>query len=157
MNEPSDQFTPRHVTLDDIEQRLSEEHRKPYYEWTARIVTLASGALTLLVGLQNAYVSDNPKTIWLLQSCWIGLTISVLFGLVALYGESQTFLDAKNEIGRMRSKLGDAKTVEIIERTRGGFPEKTRYRLARKWMSWSFALSFVALACFAIKNCPHPK
>jgi hypothetical protein len=143
------------VTLDEIEQRLSEEHRKPYYEWTARIVTLASGALTLLVGLQNTYVAANPNNIWLLKSCWIGLMISILLGLMALYGESQTFLDAKNEIRRMRHDLGDDKASQEIARTRGKFPEKAMYRYARNCMSLSFALSFVALACFAVINSPH--
>jgi hypothetical protein len=119
MSYPKEPSEIKLVTLDNIEQRLSEEHRKPYYEWTARIVTLASGALTLLVGLQNTYVSDNPKAIWLLQSCWIGLTISVLLGLVALYGEPQTFEDAKNHIRKMRLELGDLKASETIEKTRG--------------------------------------
>jgi hypothetical protein len=144
------------ITLDEVEERLAIEHRKPYYDWTARIVTLSSGALTLLVGLQNNYVADNPKAIWLLQSCWIGLMISILAGLVALYGEAQLFSDARNYIKETRANLGDfeaARRLEIMK----GFAEKAIYRRARKLMFLSFALSFLCLGIFSVMNTPHPQ
>ena len=39
----------KQVTLEDVERRLVEEHRKPYYDWLRHLITLAVATLTTLV------------------------------------------------------------------------------------------------------------
>jgi len=139
------------LTLDDIQRRHVAEHRKPYYDWLRQIVTLCSGALTLLVALQNNYVPQHPSGLWLLQFCWLSLACSILSGMVALYGESGIHVDAHNRIGRMRRTFGDAQTVAHIQANNSPRVKKV-YTIAAKATFYCFVVSVLLLTVFGVVN-----
>jgi len=139
------------VTFEDIERRLLEMHTKAYYAWIRQVVTLSAGSLTALVALKNNYVSANPQALLLLKACWAGLALSILLGVVALFGEAQTPLDAVNNIRKDRKELGDEATARKLTKNSGTMPKK-RYIYAQKTLYYSFAASVLLLCAFAIVN-----
>lgn len=127
-------------------RRLTDLHRAAYYAWIRQVVTLSSGSLTLLVGLQKHYLPSTPHNLWLLKSCWGGLTLSILLGVVALYGEAQSPLIGLNEI----------ENNECLYRAEGGrrstiFLPKG-YEIAQKLLAWTFSGSLTCLFFFAVLN-----
>lgn len=139
------------VTLDDIERRLISEHRKPYADWLRHVVSLSSGALTLLVGLQSQYVPKIPKDIWILKCCWCFLALAVLAGLYALRAEWQTPLDACRDIQRRRLIHGDEATALYLEGASGHDP-RSSHALSRKGAFVAFSSAIVFLTLFAVRN-----
>lgn len=143
----------RTVTLDDIDRRLTQEHREPYYQWIKHLVNLSSGALTLLVSLQNTYLPKHPQGIFLLKGCWISLAIAILFGLLTLYGESQSCLDAANDLRRKRRTLGDERAALLLSQEDGYMPRRI-FRLSYSATVLGFASATVLLVLFAVWNLP---
>ena len=97
------EFTP-----DEIDLMASEAlrlHRKLYYSWIRQIVTLSFGSLTLLVLLQNTYIGPSPKLIWLLLTSWALFAVTVLSGLLTLYGESHGHLEFANVMKAIAAKI----------------------------------------------------
>jgi hypothetical protein len=141
------------VTLDDIERRLVAGHLKPYYDWIRLVVGLSTASLTLLVSLQSHYVPKNPKGVWLLALCWASLAASVLFGLLTLRGESQTFLDHVRRLRQMRADQGDLATAAEVLKGAGHAPRPT-YRWARRLMICSFLSGVLSMALFGVWNLP---
>ena len=139
------------ITFEDVERRLIEIHRNAYYSWIRQVVTLSAGALTILVVLQNNYVPANPQALLLLKACWVGLALSILAGVVALFGEAQTPLDAVNEIRTDRRSLGDQATAAKLIKNSGTMPRK-RYIFAQKILYYTFATSLLLLCAFAVLN-----
>ena len=139
------------VTLEDVERRLIEIHRGAYYSWIRQVVTLAAGCLTVLVALKNNYVPANPQALPLLIACWVGLALSILSGVVALYGEAQTPLDAINKMRRDRRVLGDEATAQKLMNNSKANPRKI-YKYAHKTLYFCFSVSLVLLCVFAILN-----
>jgi hypothetical protein len=139
------------VTLDDIERRLVEQHIVPFHNWLRQLVSLSSGTLTLLVGLQNHYIPQHPTSLWLLRVCWGCLAIAVLSGLVALRGEWQNPLDAFSALRRKRANHGDAAAAADIEQNSSHAP-RFIFRAAVQITFWCFILSVLTLAAFAILN-----
>ena len=142
------------VTFEDVERRLTTMHRDAYYPWVRHVVTLASGALTVLVSLQNNYVPENPHGLSLLILCWVGLFLSISMGVVALYGEAQTPLDAAQNIRRMRKKYGDDLAAKHLENNSAANPRKS-FLLAQKALPLAFVGSLCCLCLFAILNLPY--
>ncbi len=102
--------------LDDIEKNLVKEHWVGYYNLTRQLVVLSSGALTLTISLQKFYIPASPSSLWLLQFSWICWILSLLFGLLVLYGEVQIPLDHVNQLRKARDKDGDHKTaISLLE------------------------------------------
>ena len=139
------------VTFEDIERRLLDMHNKAYYAWIRQVVTLSAGSLTVLVALKNNYVPANPQALLLLKACWAGLALSILLGVVALFGEAQTPLDAINNIRKDRKALGDEATARKLSGNAGTMPKK-RYIYAQKALYYSFVVSVILLCAFAIAN-----
>jgi hypothetical protein len=92
------------IGFEDVERQLLESHLSSYYSWIKHVVTLSSGSLTLLVALQNSYIPPNVKNLFLLKISFIFLALTILTGIIALYGEAQTPLDAIYNIRKLRSK-----------------------------------------------------
>ena len=86
--------------------------------------------------LKNNYVSANPQALLLLKACWAGLALSILLGVVALFGEAQTPLDAVNNIRKDRKELGDEATARKLTKNSGTMPKK-RYIYAQKTLYYS--------------------
>ena len=142
------------VTLEGIERRLITVHREAYYAWIRHVVTLASGTLTILVSLQNNYVPDNPRGLPLLILCWAGLFLSIALGLVALFGEAQTPLDAAKNLQKRRHLYGDGVIAKQLEKNSKAAPKKN-FLYAQKALPWAFVGSLCCLCLFAIMNLPY--
>jgi hypothetical protein len=141
----------------DVTRDAQELRRKALSDWLGRLVTLSSGALTLLVSLQNTYVPKNPQEIWLLAGCWIGLGISVLAGILALFGavrvheEFHIALWKKIEDdGRSPSEIPRFEAQAMI----ASIPYKYRsiFHGAIFLCSSSFAVAVLMLGWFAVLN-----
>lgn len=142
------------ATFADVEHRLIGIHRTAYYAWIRHVVTLASGALTVLVALQNSYIPDNPQGLELLIMCWVGLVLSILLGVVALFGEALTPLDCVRELREVRRHYGDNVAAEWFERDVGKNPRKG-FLYAQKALPWFFVGALSCLCAFAIQNLPY--
>lgn len=94
-----------------IERDLVSKWEIPYFNWIRQIVTLSASGLTLLVALQKNYVPQNPTGLWLLQLCWCLLAISIVSGLLVLFGESQRNLDAANYLRKKRIEKGALRLI----------------------------------------------
>ncbi len=105
--------------LNRIEKTLLSQRKAPYYNWVRQLIILSSSGLTLLVALQKNYVPQNPMGLWLLQLCWCFLAISIVFGLLVLFGESQTLLGAVKYLRKKRQNQGDTETQKHISRQIG--------------------------------------
>lgn len=127
------------------------QHREPFNNWLRQLVTLSSGALTLLVGLQGQYVPQHPKGLILLRASWGLLAVAVLAGIVALRGEWQTLLDATFELGRLRQTRGDVAAIASLSTDSSYRPRKT-FLVATQVTFWAFAFAVLLLAVFAIWN-----
>src|SRR3989338_1394547 len=141
----------RTVTLDDIERRHVSQHLKPYYTWIRHVVSLSTAALTLLVSLQNNYVPNEPRSVWLLAVCWGAFAMAVLSGICALHGEWQTPLDAAQALHRRRAVNGDMAVAAEVARN-SGFVPRSIYRYARRLMICAFLVGVVSIAAFTIRN-----
>ena len=142
------------VTFEDIERRLMTMHREAYYKWIRHVVSLASGALTILVALQNNYMPDNPQGLPLLILCWVGLFLSIALGVVALFGEAQTPLDAAKNIRKRRATHGDNQVAQQMEKNSGTNVRKS-FLFAQKALPWCFVASLCCLCLFSIMNLPY--
>lgn len=139
----------RNNTTDPVQteiRRLTELHRAAYYGWIRHVVTLASGSLTLLVGLQKHYIPVDAHRLYLLKYCWGGLTLSILLGIVALYGEAQSPLIGLNEIesNEYLYRVGHG------HRSTAFLPKE--YEIAQRLLSWTFSGSLTCLFLFAVLN-----
>jgi hypothetical protein len=139
------------VTLDDVERRMVTHHREPFNNWLRQIVTLSSGALTLLVGLQSQYVPQHPKGLILLRASWGLLAVAVLAGIVALRGEWQTWLDATSRLRSLRQTRGDAAAAASLSADDSYRPRQI-FLVATQATFWAFAFAVLLLATFAIWN-----
>jgi len=142
---------PKLVRPVDVERRLLKEHTRTLYEWQRQVVQLGTGALTLLVTLQEQYVPEHPRWLALLAASWVLLALSVTTGVVGLRGESQTLLDLANELRQRRRQGGEALAAAHMTAVGGRAPRRI-FVLARACMSWSLVLGLVAFATFAIAN-----
>lgn len=141
----------KEVTFEDIERRLIGIHRSAYYSWIRQVVTLATGSLAALVALRNNYVPANAQALLLLKLCWAGLALSILLGVVALYGEAQIPLDAVKNLRNIRNQIGHDTAVQVLI-SNAGFPPKKRYIYAQKALYFSFVVSLLFLCIFAVVN-----
>ena len=113
-----------------------------FYAWVERVVTLASGALTLLVALQKSYVSQSSKYLVLLAICWACFCASIMFGLLVLYGRHRS-LSALVKI-----------TIEKYNGTERDSNSHIPhfYYAAMNLMVLSFLLAIISLTAFASAN-----
>lgn len=135
--------------LDVVVSKIQNEHRQPYYGWIRQVVTLSFGALTLLVLLQNNYIPSNPKLIWLLLTSWVLFAVSVLSGLLALYGESQIYLDTAHELSKISYKIRANNEDRYVETTH---KLKPIYGIAFYAMLFCFLSATICLTLFASIN-----
>ncbi|MCE5310754.1 MAG: hypothetical protein LLG20_24200 [Acidobacteriales bacterium] len=62
-------------------------YQKQKYNWIRFLLTLAAGALTLLVSLQGNYTLHSNTAAFLLRTAWASIGLSVLIGPIVLQGE----------------------------------------------------------------------
>lgn len=137
--------------LDEEEKSFSRKHWDGYYSFTRQIISLSAGALALAVLLQKNYVPEIPQYLWLLKCSWVLFFLTLLFGLLSLYGQVQIPLDCANTIRQSRRDKGDEETGLLILQ---GYFLKTRmiFRLSFDLMAFCFLLAFFLLSLFAICN-----
>lgn len=147
MNQPER----KQVTLEDVERRLVEEHRKPYYDWLRHLITLAVAALTTLVALQGNYVPQSPRFRILLALGWATLAITIVSGLFALRSEYATPLAAVKNLRFMRAEMGDVAAAKHIRQNPGAMPNPF-HKWAVRTMVCSFLIALTSVCAFAIGN-----
>lgn len=140
------------VTLDDIQRRHNLNYIERIQSFHRQLVALASGGLTLLVSLSKNYIPSNPDCLVLIQGCWIALAVSVVCGLLVLFGEAQSYRDAERHIARQRNEFGDTATTRNIASGASGFHERRIFYYGRQVFIGSFLLAIVLLTWFAVLN-----
>lgn len=144
---------PRAVTDIVLRTLRHNQHEctEKFYNWLRTCLTVASGSLALLIGLQNTYVPMHPVHLWMLQAAWGCLCLTIVTCFVALQGEWAAHARA----GR------PDEVKKLIEATMSGDQsEVERLKIAPPWyclsasvvFPWAFAASFVLLAVFAVVN-----
>jgi len=139
------------ITINDIERRLVSENRERHFAFVKNLITLSSSGLTLLIALQKSYVTESSEYIFILQICWASLAIAIASGLLVLFGESQSILDAANHLRKQRNALGDQAVAQILN-SEIGFTPRRIFKHAFTLLVGSFLVSLVSLALFAILN-----
>lgn len=140
------------VTLDDLERRGLQEHRKPYYDWIRQVVTLSTAALTALIALQANYLPSQSKAPFLLASSWLALLLTIILGMVALRTEYSSLLESAIRIRSSRQKFGDIETKSLILNGALAVVPHWHHRWAVRLMVLSFILALCSLCAFAIVN-----
>lgn len=144
---------PKKEALDNLERSHLVAYGTNVHEWYKTLLSLSSAALTILVALQQNYVPPEPKSIWLLQSCWALLALCVVVSLLLLWGKAQTRLDGANILRSKRTSEGDQSALEMLQKTNGiYFVERPIFSVARQVQAFCFLAGFVALSWFAILN-----
>ena len=145
-----------HLSLLTIQKALMDEYNAGYQSWLRYLITLAAGALTALVSLHSIYIPHVPKLIWLLQSCWLLLSGSIILGQLSLYGQIRALYQAATRIGDALAKKGDDKLQAYAVATFQGVsvtPSKI-YHYMYLLSVVCFALALIFLALFAALNFP---
>ena len=140
------------VTLDDLERRHMGNHLEPYWSWNRLVLSLSTGALTVLVSLQGHYVPKVPLHPLLLVCAWALLVVSIAAGLWVLRWSYVGPLVAARNLRRLRHKAGDAGAIAILERGGGGARPPANHRWAVWLMSASFLGALLLLCAFAGLN-----
>ncbi|MHB8947534.1 MAG: hypothetical protein ACYC4S_00535 [Rhodoferax sp.] len=142
--------TRKNVTLDDIERRHVSNHHDPYWQWVRLVVSLATGALTVLVTLQGHYVPKAPLMPWMLVFAWGALALSIAAGLLALTWAHRGPLTAASNLRKIRNQHGDAYAVAWVKR--GGENAPALHRWSVRAMTTSFLAALCALCWFSAVN-----
>lgn len=145
-----------HLTLLTIQKQLMDEYNIGYQSWLRYLITLAAGALTALVSLHNMYIPHAPSLIWLLQSCWLLLSGSIILGQLSLYGQIRALYQAGVRIGGALEKKGKPKIDAYLVATFQGVsvtPNKIYHYMYLSSVV-CFALALIFLALFAAINIP---
>ena len=140
------------VRLDDLERRHMASHLEPYWGWNRLVLSLSTGALTVLVSLQGHYVPKHPVHPSLLVCAWALLVVSIAAGLWALRWSYLGPLVAARNLRRLRRRAGDAGAAAILERGGGGAKPPANHRWAVWLMSASFLCALLLLCAFAGLN-----
>ncbi|MDO8374966.1 MAG: hypothetical protein Q7K57_57540 [Burkholderiaceae bacterium] len=140
------------VTLDDIQRRHVDNHREPYYAWIRQVVSLATGALTLLLGLQGHYVPLKPQIPFVLAVAWVALALTVIFGLIALRWSYQGPMSLAGNLMRARRDLGDEQVVEWVKNGRLSGVVPATHRWSVRLMTASFVIALIAMCAFSVVN-----
>ena len=139
------------TTLGQLQDMLSREHHRLYFDWAREVIRLSAGALTLTVSLQSFYVKSNAHGLWLLGLCWVGLALALLFGLWVLRGQVRFYGEAFDTLRFLRGKWGDMEISQTLQ-TEPLAELRTRYVRAYYAMTFSFAAALLGLILFGIWN-----
>lgn len=140
------------VTLDDIQRRHVDNHKEPYYAWIRQVVSLATGALTLLLGLQGHYVPLKPQVPVVLAVAWVSLALTVVFGLIALRWSYRAPMAAAEDLRRARRDLGDEKVVQWVRSGQLSARVPASHRWSVRLMTASFIIALIAMCAFSVVN-----
>lgn len=139
------------MTLGELQTQVSREHQRLYFDWAREIIKLAAGALTLTVSLQSFYVKATAHGLWLLAACWIGLTLSLVFGLFVLRGEARLYFDAADALRTLRGRFQDAAIADVLK-TEPLAELRRPFVRAYYAMTVAFVVALIGLLLFGIWN-----
>jgi hypothetical protein len=144
----NDQPAKKLITFEEVQDRLLEAHRTPYFAWLNSILTLSSIELTLLVtlGIDTIKTAEYPE---LIRICWVCLTISVLTGVHSTATAWVLPLKAAAQISADRKKYGDESTARSMSRP---LQPPLMHRVCSAVMLWSFSISTLCLCTFGFAN-----
>lgn len=121
----------------------TEEH----FAWLKTIMTLSSGALTLLVSFQSKYSDSTSHCLWLLQSSWALLALSTVLALIATSAAHQIHFDVALQLQKPQSYKKDAEGRLYVFSTMRPLP-----KLCGQLTPVAFSLAVIAIAVFGILN-----
>ena len=133
--------------IDKLLTEINEKHITAFYSWIRLIITLSSGALTLLVGLQKTYVPQNPEYILFLKASWIFLLLSICIGILASYGEPRSQQDLLKQLKSYRNLSPKDRNNESI-----GVEPRKYIQYAQKALPLTFGGALLFLVLFAVFN-----
>jgi len=91
----------------EIDSMVEEEiarSNEAFYAFTDKIVTLSTGALTLLIVFRNSLTGNQPPIyVWLLQVAWIGFMLAVLTGILWYLSKYRVHRDMAKQLRTNRS------------------------------------------------------
>jgi len=127
---------------------LADEGNRLYYDWVRQMLTLTTGALMLLVALQGSFVPKNPRFLWLLESSWVGLALSITAAAIILHGRhGMCWRLAQHRLEQLSKRNSpDAPLGHIGEKP------PLLYRIADRFLPWLLVLSVITLTLFALAN-----
>lgn len=141
------------VTIEELERRHYVAYSENLAAWHKHVTTLSSGGLTLLVSFQTNYIPQNPIAISLVQVCWVSLAVCICCGLLVIYGQAQSRLDAANNLREIRYVQGEEAAVNLVKTTNGlHFVERTIFSIARNLLPVTFLVALVSIVWFAVIN-----
>lgn len=140
------------ITLDDVERRHLSAHLEAYWGWLRLVLSLATGALTVLVGLQGHYVPKHPEHPWMLVCAWALLALSIAGGMWALRWSYAGPMLAAHRIRQKRIEVGDLETTRWLEAGGGIVEPPTSHALAAWLLQASFLAALALLCGFAALN-----
>ena len=126
----------------------SETANRAKYDFLRYLLTLATGALALLVSLQGSYRPTGTLAIWLLRLSWGTLAAAILCGGFAAAGDVWIAVALrKHEAAEIERTLdGLSPTAAAI------YLLPWRYRRAEQAFFWLLSASVLLLTAFAIVN-----
>lgn len=126
--------------------RASEIHNLAegtYIQWVRQMLTLATGAMTALIALQDNFAPSQAGTaLFLLWASWVFLALAIVNCAVILHGESHMYRHAAIE---------KVQTLQASDPVSGGSPHWLAEK-ARKTLPLTLVTALVLLCSFAIAN-----
>ncbi len=146
-------------TMKKIDGRMNESYQNllnesdiAHYRWCRLVVTLAVGVLTLSVSLHGAYVVVGAAYMFLLKSAWLSLFLSILFGLLGLYGEIQTPLDILNSVQSDENPPNDTNEQSPRYLNVTLYRRRAVFRYSSTMLVMFFLIALVLMSIFAGLN-----
>ena len=135
--------------LEDLQklEGLTEKRGELRTAWYRQILTLASGVLAILIGLDPEAPNDMAK--YLLAGTWSCLGIGIVFGAIATYLEVSLLGKLVADYGeaiRRYVELGDAGAINALVVAKPGVV----FSLSGKVMVLSLLLAVCCLVAYAL-------
>lgn len=130
---------------------------KAHSEWSGRLLTLSSAAITLLFSFRNSYLPDNPIAGWLLPLSLGCFAISILCAVLGCFHQTICHLKVHKQLNtemmncmEERKRLTEDDLSSAIQRSRHLYEIRPIGATAIALIF--FTLAMMALSLFAILN-----
>lgn len=144
-------MTPDDQLITGTIRHNAQQANAKYYEWIKTCLTVSSGSLALLIGLQGNYVPQNPQAIWAIKSAWICLSGTVILTLVALAGDHGSY-NAAARYATSPEFIESVQKRNMIKLAIGQMGPPWYCTISAKLFPWTFAASVILLTIFAVRN-----
>ncbi|MBI5385659.1 MAG: hypothetical protein HZA90_13355 [Verrucomicrobia bacterium] len=127
---------------------LAREREQKVYAWLRYLIGLASGALTVLVALQDKLPPTTTGiALVALKAAWVALGSGILLGAVSLFGEIRTAREMVNLLVKQKSQPeyhpGDPPSPILV-------PKLPILKWSERLCYCSLVVAVVSLVAFAL-------